>query len=410
MSESKNIERLFQRYLNNECSFYEIKLLLRHFDAIENEDLLKSLIRKQSDAIEDASFIATKAQQDLLDNAFLEIKKSISGKNKSQGSVKPIYRRFWFRMCAAAAFIMMISTTIFFLAHQKSERGVAKNEHRIPSGKDIPPGNNNAILTLDNGATIVLDSAANGILAQQGNADVQKINGQIAYRNTATNSDSKPVYNKITTAVGNQYQLTLTDGTRVWLNASSSIHFPASFAGNERKVDITGEVYFEVSKDARKPFKVAFQDKSGAVSEIEVLGTHFNVNTYSDEPEMKTTLLEGSVKIKNASGVKLLAPGQQARISPKGIEIKPDADIDQVMAWKNGYFLFDNTDIHSLMRQVARWYNVDVDFERDVTEDGFSGRISRDVPLSKLIEVFELNDLEVSIDGRKITIGNKTKD
>lgn len=407
MSESKNIERLFQRYLNNECSSYEIKLLLRHFDAIENEDLLKSLIRKQSDAIEGASIISPQAQQDLLDNAFAEIKKAIAGKNKSQSSVKPIYTRFWFRMCAAAVFVLMMSTTIYYFVHQKNERVVAQNENSIPSVKDIAPGNNNAILTLDNGATIVLDSAANGILAQQGNADVQKINGQIAYRNTDTNPDSKPVYNKIATSVGNQYQLTLTDGTRVWLNASSSIHFPASFAGNERKVDITGEVYFEVAKDARKPFKVAFKDKSGAVSEIEVLGTHFNVNTYIDEPEMKTTLLEGSVKIKNASGVKLLAPGQQARISPKGIEIKLDADIDQVMAWKNGYFLFDNTDIHTLMRQVARWYNVDVDFERDVTEDGFSGRISRDVPLSKLIEVFELNDVRASIEGRTITIGQK---
>jgi ferric-dicitrate binding protein FerR (iron transport regulator) len=215
----------------------------------------------------------------------------------------------------------------------------------------------------------------------------------------------KPVYNTITTANGNQYQLILTDGSKVWLNAASSIRFPTSFTGNERKVEITGEVYFEVAKDPIKPFKVDFKNKEGEINEIEVLGTHFNVNAYADEPDMKTTLLEGSVKIKAANKIQMLTPGQQASITSGGIEVKRNVDIEHVMAWKNGYFLFDNTDIYTLMRQVSRWYNVDVKYEGRITEDGFSGKILRDVPLSKFIKVLELNDVKVRTEGREIIVG-----
>ena len=249
----------------------------------------------------------------------------------------------------------------------------------------------------------MLDSAANGTLAQQGNTKVLKLNGQIAYNKTG-DMDAKPVYNTITTANGNQYQLILTDGSKVWLNAASSIRFPASFTGNERKVEITGEAYFEVAKNPNKPFKVEFKNKEGDKSEIEVLGTHFNVNAYPDEPAFKTTLLEGSVKIINAHAVQMLTPGQQARLSRQGIELEKNADIEQVMAWKNGFFLFDNTDIYTLMRQVSRWYDVDVHFEGSIPGDGFSGKISRNVPLSKFLQVLEMNEVHVRTEGRKVTV------
>jgi transmembrane sensor len=406
LNRGKSLDKLFERYLNNQCSPVEVKALLKYFDAEEDHDQLKSLIWQHMEHAM-AKDESTDAHLQLLSNSgFMKIKDAISDQYiKEPIRTIPIYKRKWYLVAASVSLLLLASTAIYVF-QQRKETVIAQRNNPAQH-PDVDPGRNNATLTLDNGTKIVLDSAANGTLAQQGNANVQKINGQISYLQTQETKNSNPVYNTVATANGNQYQLVLTDGSKVWLNAASSIRFPATFTGNERKVDITGEVYFEVAKDATKPFKVSFKDKSGAPEEIQVLGTHFNVNAYPDEPEMKTTLLEGSVRIKNTNGVKMLEPGQQARIKPGGIEIKKDVDIEQVMAWKNGYFIFDNTDVHTLMRQVSRWYNVEINFDGKVTEDGFSGKISRDVPLSKMIRILEMNDVYIVANGRKITIGNK---
>ena len=405
LEKGKSIEDLFARYLENECSPGEVHELLRHFGIEKNNDRLRMLIREYMERAMNEEFSNTPGIEDLANKTFDKIKESIS-KEKKEAKIHamPVRKRTWYM---AAASVLLVLASVLFFVQRRSEKQFIATQKNVIQHNDIAPGRNNATLTLDNGATILLDSAANGTLAQQGNTDVQKINGQIAYRKTDMAVNTKPVFNTVTTANGNQYQLILTDGSKVWLNAASSIRFPASFTGNERKVEITGEAYFEVAKDATKPFKVEFKNKAGANEEIEVLGTHFNVNTYLDEPQMKTTLLEGSVRIKNQDGLKILKPGQQAGITPKGIEIKNNVDIDQVVAWKNGYFIFDNTDIYTLMRQVARWYNVQVVFEGKVTEDGFSGKISRNVPLSNFIQVLELNDVKVVSEGRSIIVGTK---
>lgn len=404
MEKGKSIENLFARYLDNECSPGEINVLLQYFGIKKNNGLLRKLIRESMDRslIEDTS--KSSEIDHLLNTTFQKIKETISrDEKKASITFMQASKRTWYLVAASVTILLLLSATYFLFQHKKEDRLVA-TKNNVLQIKDIPAGRNHATLTLDNGKTIMLDSAANGTLAQQGNTDVQKINGQIAYRKTAIAMNTKSVYNTITTANGNQYHLILTDGSKVWLNAASSIRFPASFTGKERKVTITGEAYFEVAHDATKPFKVEFKNKAGANEEIEVLGTHFNVNAYQDEPEMKATLLEGSVRIKNADGVKMLLPGQQARIRSKGIDIKNNVDVDQVVAWKNGYFLFDNTDIYTLMRQVARWYNVEVHFDGKVTEDGFSGKISRDVPLSNFIKVLQLNDVKVKTKGRNIIV------
>ena len=404
-SKKEYIENLFQKYLDNKCTADEIRTLLKHFDAGENEDLLRSLIREQSDVINGASLISDETSKQLLDVFFSKIKNGIAAGHKTrQIPVVPFYSNRWFRASAAAVLIFMVSTTAFYFLHQKNKRLVAQNETNIQPAKDIQPGTNNAVLTLDNGTTIVLDSAANGTLAHQGNMKVLKTNGQIAYEKGGGNINTKPVYNTITTANGNEYQLILADGSKVWLNAASSIRFPASFAGNERKVEITGEAYFEVAHDASKPFRVEFNDKAGGKGEIEVLGTHFDINAYVDENTMKTTLLEGSVKIKRANQVQMLSPGQQAVLSSNTITLKKDADVSQVVAWKEGFFMFNNTDIQTIMKQVARWYNVDVNFEGKINSDGYSGKISRNVPLSDFLKILELNNVRVKADRRKITI------
>ena len=405
MDDSKNIEGLFKRYLDNQCSPDEIRLLLQHFNAGENEDLLRSLMREQSNLIQDAPLISDETSKPLLDAAFKKIQNAIAVDNKiRQINVHPFYRNSWFRACAAATIILIVSTTAYYFLHKNNETVFALKQTPMHQAKEIPPGTNNAVLTLDNGTAIMLDSAANGTLAQQGNTDVQKINGQIAYRKTDMEMNTKPVYNTITTANGNQYQLILSDGSKVWLNAASSIRFPASFTGKERKVAITGEAYFEVAHDASKPFKVDFSDKAGGTGEIEVLGTHFDVNAYDDESASKTTLLEGSVKIKTANQVQMLTPGQQAAITSNTITLKKDVDVSQVVAWKDGFFVFNNTDIQTIMRQVARWYDIDVIFEGKIPSDGFTGKISRNVPLSDFLKVLQLNNVHVRTEGRSVTI------
>jgi len=419
LNNSENIKSLFQRFLDNKCTPAEVKALLQYFDAGENEVLLRDLIRKQSEAISDTS-LSSESLKPLSDVAYDKIQSAIAKDIEPFGAlVIPLYHRLWFKISAAAVVIFFISITAFYFLHQDNDKVVAQAQNSTQAVKDIPPGTNNAVLTLDNGTTIVLDSAANGTLAHQGGIKVLKINGQIAYdRSGGTNLQAAPVYNTITTARGNQYQVVLADGSRVWLNAASSIRFPNYFTGSERRVEITGEAYFEVApltlptgqagskgEHGKVPFIVSVISPSGGKgAEIEVLGTHFNVNAYPEEEDIKTTLLEGLVKVKRGSNVQMLAPGQQARIASNDITLKKDVVLSQVMAWKDGFFVFNNSDIKMIMRQVARWYDIEVDFEGKIPLEGFTGKVSRNVPLSKFLKVLELNDVHVKTDGRKVTI------
>lgn len=396
------IERLFQKYINNECSPAEIEILLLYFSNTKNEHFLKSLIEKNS--LPDDGMIEDTDHSSLLNETFDKIKSAIANnKKQEQAIIIPLYKKFWFRAGAAVVMLFLIGTIVFYMLHSQKEKLVAVVE-KIQPPKDIQPGKSNAVLTLSNGTQIVLDNAGNGTLAQQGSMKILKMNGQIAYTRGNANPGAKPVYNTITTAKGNEYQLILSDGSQVWLNAASSIRFPIAFTGNERKVEITGEAYFEVAHNPAKPFKVDFKTAKNGNGEIEVLGTHFNVNTYADEQDVKTTLLEGSVKISNAIKSERLTPGEQATLTAAGIKLKKDVDVSQIIAWKDGYFLFNNTDIQTIMRQVARWYDVKVNFVGRIPSDGFTGKISRNVPLSKFLKVLELNDLKVRTEGRNVTL------
>jgi len=405
LDNNENIKALFRRFLDNSCTPSEVKILLQYFDAGENELLLRDLIREQSEAISGTS-LSLESLRPLLEVAYDNISSAITKDiGPPEAAIVSLYHRLWFRISAVAAVVVFISVMVFYFLRQDNDGLTAQAQNPSQLIEDIPPGTNRAVLTFDNGTKIVLDSAANGTLAQQGGIKVLKINGQIAYDKTENaNLQALPVYSTITTARGNQYQVVLADGTKVWLNAASSIRFPSYFAGNERKVEITGEAYFEVAKDAAKPFRVEFNSQSGEKGEIEVLGTHFNVNAYPEEEDVKTTLIEGSVKIKKGSNIKMLAPGQQARITPGDITLKNDVVLSQVMAWKDGFFMFNDSDIKMIMRQVARWYDIEVDFEGKILSEGFTGKVSRDVPLSKFLKVLELNDVNVKVAGRKIII------
>ncbi len=307
-------------------------------------------------------------------------------------------------VAAAAIFIALLASAGYFLIFNKTSDKIAgrvDTSSRI-SKNDVAPGGNKAILTLGDGSTIVLDSAQNGVLTQQGNSKVIKLdNGQLAYKLTKSNEELKIEYNSVTTPQGGQYQLVLSDGSKVWLNASSSIRFPSVFKGHERDVEITGEVYFEVAHNTEKPFHV----KANGM-DVQVLGTHFNINAYEDENIIKTTLLEGSVKVNKGSLSTLIVPGEQARIvkTLNKIMVRDGINMDEVVAWKNGYFDFEGSDFENIAKQLSRWYDVDVIYKRTIDEL-FYAKISRNTKLSVVLKALELTGkVHFEIEGKKVIV------
>jgi ferric-dicitrate binding protein FerR (iron transport regulator) len=310
-----------------------------------------------------------------------------------QQEKEPVRKKYhWWKIPSVAAAALIMAAGLYFLFSSKEKTSRASTEAIHHSVQDeIKPGGNRAILTLANGSRIVLDTASNGMLTDLGGVKIQKLqNGLVAYAigGKPVGNTGEAFYNTISTPRGGQYQVTLTDGTKVWLNAASSIRFPILFSGKERRVAITGEAYFEVAKNKNLPFRV-----EAAGSEVEVLGTHFNVNAYADEPSVKTTLLEGLVTVsvpslKNQSP-KFIQPGQQAAVGKDGlIEIKP-ADVEEAVAWKNGRFKFKSTDIRSILRQISRWYDVDVVYDGDINLH-FTGQLSRKEPVAAVFKKLEL--------------------
>ncbi len=268
--------------------------------------------------------------------------------------------------------------------------------------KDFAPGSNKAVLTLSNGKQIILNNARNGNLARQGSTAIHKSNnGLVAYYigsgNYSAGIHVPDSFNTVTTPRGGEYQIILPDGTKVWLNSVSSIRFPVAFNGNRREVETTGEVYFEVAKDKRKPFIVTSGDQK-----VTVLGTHFNIMAYPDEDHMVTTLLEGSVKVTRGNQSKMIKPGEQALVND-GIKVV-NADINDAVAWKNGVTSFNDADIKTIMRKVSRWYDVDVEYQGAVPDRLFTGALSRQSNLSALLKILALNHIQFAIAGNKLIV------
>lgn len=308
----------------------------------------------------------------------------------------------WYRYAAAAVVLFVIATTIYLFNNKHSEQlDLAK---QLPPLKEVPAGTTKAVLTLADGSQIILDSThQSGTLARQGNTKVINQNGQLSY-DGKTSTDI--LYNTLTTHRGEQSPvLTLADGTKVWLNAASSIQFPVSFTGKERDVTITGEVYFEVAKNADMPFKVHIKMPSGDGGDVLVLGTHFNIMAYPEEAAVKTTLLEGAVQVSKGVISKQLVPGQQAVLRKGSDEpTVQETDVDIAVAWKNGLFMFDPTDVGALMRQISRWYNVEIRFAGGVPDKVFWGGIDRSLPLSSVLKALEKNNIRFRMEGKEIIV------
>ncbi|MDO6433878.1 FecR domain-containing protein [Flavitalea sp. BT771] len=267
---------------------------------------------------------------------------------------------------------------------------------------DVAPGGNKAILTLSDGSNVVLDSAGKGTIAHQGIARVVKLDdGKLAYNNTGSEKPAALAYNTLTTPAAGQFQLLLPDGTKVWLNNASSLRYPVAFTGKDREVELKGEAYFEIAPNARQPFKV----KVNEGTQVDVLGTSFNISAYTDETTIKTTLLSGAVRISRGDARKILKPGQQARMNESGsLETLDDVDTDGVVAWKNGLFHFERADIKTAMRMLARWYNVEVVYEGAIPNRTFGGDMERKLNLSEVLKILEKNEVHFDIEGRKLTV------
>ena len=354
----KEAEELLEKYRSGNCTPEEVQLLLNWFHQMEDEDR------------------AELTETDLL------LAKTVLRKNMAE-LIKPNNRTLlWPRVISAAVLLIAIAFGIYFYSSTNSTKSLDK---KVQAQSDIPPGGNKATLTLADGSKISLTDAENGKLAEQSGIKVVKTaDGQLEY--TISNSDnSSPSlsYNTIQTPAGGQYQINLPDGTKVWLNSASSLRYPVRFTGKDRSVEITGEAYFEVAHNKTMPFKVITADQT-----VEVLGTHFNVMAYSDEASTNTTLIEGSVRVVKDNMSKVIAPGQQSRVKMGRIDVV-SANVQEVTAWKNGYFIFKSEDVKSIMRQIARWYDLEVEYQGNVSGKVFGAKISRFRNVSEVLSILE---------------------
>ncbi len=335
--------------------------------------------------------------------------KYVTGRRSFTGRSFTIWRT------AAAVLILAIGSALAYVVMHHPGPGTDERGGKMPVMADAFPGGNKAVLTMANGVRIVLDSAHSGLLADLDGVRVVKTDsGRVSFvagkENVASPANNGIAGNLLTTPRGGQYQLGLPDGTQVWLNAASSIQYPTVFNGPERRVVVTGEAYFEVAKNRNKPF---FVEANG--TEVKVLGTHFNINAYEDEADIRTTLLEGMVQVADIATKEavLLKPGQEAQAghgtseanagSPDRIRVKA-ADTVQALAWKNGLFQFRHADLQTVMRQLARWYDLDVVYEGQVPEDRFDGKIPRDAMAAQVLAVLEKNQIHFRIEGKRLIV------
>jgi ferric-dicitrate binding protein FerR (iron transport regulator) len=377
----KEYNRLYEKYLAGKCSKKEQAELENYQDSFELKEQQWN-VRSMGNSEE----IKQSIQEDL--------NYSIQEHSK--------YRIFRFRawQSAAAAILILLTAGIYY--YQNSPEPVLVKTETPRFKNDILPGNNKAILTLDDGSKINLDDAKTGILASESNIDIKKTGaGQLEYA-AGTQSVKTVKYNILSTPMGGEYQLVLPDGSKVWLNSGSTLRFPTAFIGSERIVELKGEAYFDIAKNPKMPFLV----RTNNAMDIKVLGTQFNIMAYDDEKNINTTLIEGSVEVLKGSGKTMLKPGQEAILNRGSGNIKvASADLEQAIAWKNGYFIFYNENIESIMRKVSRWYNVDVVYQGNLSNKDFVGTISRNKNISELLKMLELTGaVHFSIDGRRITV------
>lgn len=412
LSSNERYQELAEKWLNNTISPQESEEFLQWYNSGQDYDIYIPRDYAEGD-------------QDLKKRIFAEISQSISEPVSSSS-----YRiQSWF--AAAAVIIAVFAAGLYFSSETKETKQYLADkvisEPRTASPlrnaspvydevedqesvmvNDIEAGENKAILTLGDGSKIILDDAKNGILANQGGNSVLKAaEGEVIYSFLSEVKDppvedlnAPVIYNTIETPKGGKFQIKLPDGSKVWLNAASSLRFPTVFNGSKRQVELKGEAYFEVSPDKSKIFEVNTRNQV-----VQVLGTHFNINAYLDEPTVNTTLLEGSVRVSDlrTNISQLLKPGEQSQLSEQ-IEVINLKNTNEAVAWKEGYFQFDEADIKAVMRQIERWYDVSVVYEGDVPNYRFGGEIERNLSLLQVLKVLEKTKVHFRLEGREVIV------
>lgn len=405
------LEYLFQRYLSNVLTIEESEELTQLLQQSANDTTIKEMLDQVWNELAVENRLSTSKANSIFssilasDAPFCQ-RPPVIHEPEPQPKVRRLFS--FTRVAVAASLLLFAVIMYYFLFYNNPEQAVVKNNDQ-PVKNDIPPGKIGAVLTLADGSTINLDSSGNGHIAQQGNTTIIKLDSQLTY-NASSLVNGLHLYNTITTTRGHQYQLILPDGSQVWLNAGSSIRFPIAFSGSERRVEVTGELYFDVKHNSRMPFTVA---ANGV--EVHDLGTQFNINAYDNEEGVVTTLIEGKVQVNATANEaqttnhksQTLTPGQQAQVNDKSGEVKviKDADVEAAIAWKNGQFMFQGNTIQSVMRQLERWYDVQVEYSGNVSNEEFVGTISRYGNISEVLGMLQkTGTVSFEIKGRKIVV------
>lgn len=371
---------LYEKSLRGECTPEELELLRAYSDDFEWQD----------------AGWADATQQEAV---FARLSHSMASETK-------VKRLFPWKKAAAAAVALAVATGSFMWLKRPSAP-VQEAKNTLPAGNIIPqairPGSNKAVLILGDGSEIALNDADSGRIARQGNAFISKTgHGQIVYADAGNTNEETLIYNTIHIPRGGQYSLTLPDGSKVWLNAATRLHFPVRFQGSERLVELDGEAYFEVARNERQPFRVKVRSM-----EVEVLGTHFNVMAYTDEATIQTTLLEGKVRLKSGESSVILRPGQQGLYAPGTHFSVRQADPEQATAWKNGYFIFNDETLPSIMRKISRWYDADIQYASRNNNLSYAGTISRFKNVEDVLRMLTLTGtVQFRVEGKIITVVN----
>lgn len=387
--DATRLEYLIGLSIHQTASAEEMAEMARLIALPEHEELAKALLFKAYEMPKEEVDIDPEKSEAILQAIYQTTPVSAKPKKFS-------FTQAFLKFSVAAEVLLLLSAGILFFTRTPKPVQQIATQHK----QFIFPGANKAMLTLADGSKIVLSEGGTGKVASQGAVLITKTaTGQLTYSNTS--SASLPGgYNVIETPKGGQYQVTLPDGTGVWLNAASTLKYPVVFKGSERRVELNGEAYFEVARNKKLPFRVVSDHQT-----VEVLGTHFNINSYQEEGIQKTTLLEGSVKVSVLKSTATLKPGQQAQVRGNERIAVSTVDTEEVMAWKNGYFRFYHEDIESIMRKVSRWYDVNVEFKGSISEEKFNGTISRTKDINQVLEMLEAtNAVHFKIEGRRITV------
>jgi transmembrane sensor len=387
-SQAQRTIYLITRFIDGTIDFAE----LQELDSWRKESPEKESLFQELTNPEMQEHAIKKMQRYDTAGSFDKIKQIIQDNDKQR---KVISMR-WLKILAAATTLAVASILLFTYEFHKSTNSIVSLK---PHPQYIAPGSDKAILTLANGKKIIINQRGTGIVAVQAGVQINNtIDGKIIYTEANQLTQNMIEFNTIETPKAGKYQLQLPDGTKVWLNADTKLHYPIAFKGKERNVELMGEAYFEVAKDKTKPFSVFSNGQK-----VTVLGTHFNINSYKDEGHIATTLVEGSVQVSFGNSKEILKPGQQSSLRNGEIKVSK-ADIHLAIAWKDGQLAFLRTDLKSVLRQIARWYDIEVEYVGKVPDFTISGDVSRDADLSSMLEILKLYDVHFIQHGRKLII------